>query len=512
MRMDISTNDKRIVKNTLLLYIRQLVVLAAELYISRAVLKILGVTDFGIYNVVAGVVVMFSFLMTTLSSASQRFLSYDLAKGDSKRLKETFSMVMLSAAFLVLITIILIESFSVWFLNTQMTIPDDRLFAANWVLQFAILSYSARFFSFPFLSVINSHEKMSAYAYISMADVCLKLMMVSLLPFLSYDKLVAYSILMFANSLFIFLFYRYYCHCHFVESHFSFFYEKKRMSEICNFAWWNMIGLIANLLRNQGVNALLNVFFNPAINAARGIAYQVNGAITSFSGNFYAAVQPQIVKNYAVGECEKMRSLIMMSSRLAFYLLLLLSLPVILNAKQILVLWLDTPPVYTDLFMQLILITAMLEVFSLPLGTGMQATGQIKTYQLVVSGVYLLNIPVSYLFLKNGFPPETVMYVNLVLVAVDITPRLYFCKKYYGLSIRKFISEVIFKTWPIALACFFIGKIVVSYVNNGQTIMGLALSIILSLTIVAMVVLLVGLNKEERIVAVQFVKRKLIRK
>lgn len=506
--MNTDNNNKRIVKNTLLLYMRQLVVLSAELYISRAVLKILGVTDFGIYNVIAGVVVMFSFMMTTLSSASQRFLSFDLAKGDIKRLKETFSMVVLSSAILALFTFFLIETFSVWFLNTEMTIPEERLYAANWVLQFSILSYSVRFLSFPYLSLINSHEKMGAYAYISIADVFLKLMMVFLLTFTSNDKLVSYSILMFVDSLLITLLYRFYCHRNFAESHCVFFYERRRFMEICSFAWWNMIGLVANLLRNQGANALLNVFFNPAINAARGIAYQVNGAITSFSGNFYAAVRPQIVKNYAVGECERMQSLIMMSSRLAFYLLLLLSLPVILNVDQILGIWLDTPPDYTDLFVQIVLITAMFEVFSLPLGSGMQATGHIKNYQIVVSGIYLLNIPISYIFLRYGFPPETVMYVNLVLVIIDIMPRLYFCRKYYSLSISKFLYEVLLKTWTIALVCYIVGSFIVSLVNYNQTSFGLFLSISLLLIMVILVISLVGVSREERTIILTYIKNK----
>ena len=481
-----------------MLYFRQFLIMGVSLYTSRIVLQTLGVTDFGIFNVVGGMVTMFSFLMSTMASASQRYLSYDLANGNKVKLKETFSLILLTYILLAVVTVVLIESVAVWFLNNKMTIPYDRLIAANWVLQFAVLTFVAQIFSTPYLSVIIARENMDVYAYISILDVILKLLIVFSLLAFSYDKLILYAVLMFLSSALITAIYILYCHRKFPESRFAVYYDKKRLKDMLGFAWWNMIGTISNLFRSQGINILLNMFFNPAVNAARGIAYQVNSAITGFSSNFYTAVRPQIIKAYASNENDRMKSLIFYSSRLAFYLMLVISLPILLSTQPLLALWLGNPPEFSVLFVQLILINALLEVFSLPLTTGLQATGNIKNYQIIVSGIYLLNLPVSYILLKAGMPPETPMFVNIVLVIIAILPRLWLCKKYYGLSIKDYTIDVLSKACIAAAACYFICKFIVLKVFVISSSLSLVLNIITMTIISIAVIYLLGLTRNDR--------------
>lgn len=264
------------------------------------------------------------------------------------------------------------------------------------------------------------------------------------------------------------------------------------------FAWWNMIGTVSNLLRSQGINILLNMFFNPAVNAARGIAYQVNSAITGFANNFYTAVRPQIIKTHASKEDDRMRSLIFYSSRLAFYLMLILSLPIIIHASPLLSLWLVEPPEYSSLFVQLILVNALLEVFSMPLTTGLQATGNIKNYQLIVSGIYLLNIPISYILLKMGMPPETPMYVNILLVLVGVLPRLLFCKKYYALSIRKYSREVLLKAGMVSVPCYLICKYMIARLYIPSSVVSLLANVTIMGIVSIVVIYVVGLTQTDR--------------
>ena len=506
MSQNLSADNKRIAKNTLLLYVRQLLTMLVSLYTSRVILQTLGVTDFGIYNVVGGVVGMFSFLTGTLCSATQRYLAYDLANGDAKRLRETFGLVLLTYIIMAIITVILSESFAVWFLNTKMTIPTDRIYAANWVLQFAILTFVVNIFSTPYLSVVIAHEQMDVYAYVSIADVVLKLLIVFLLQVFFFDKLILYSILMFCSSMLITLCYAFYCHRNYKESHFQFFYDKARFVEMTAFAWWNMIGALAKVLRSQGINVLLNLFFNPAINAARGIAYQVNNAIISFANNFYTAVKPQIIKSHAIGEDSHMRQLIISSSKLAFYLLLLISLPIALNTNYILSLWLVSPPEYTSLFVQLVLLNALAEVFSLPLVAGLQATGNIKYLQLSVSLLYLLNIPISYVFLRLGYPPETPMIVSLSLVVVCMLPRLLLCKHYYGLSIKQYTLDVLVRGWTIVILCYIIGTHLPW--TGVDSIIALVISSISLWIITLALILILGLSSQERNMVMDIISRR----
>lgn len=503
-----SSNNKRIAKNTIALYFRQILIMLVSLYTSRVILQVLGVDDFGIYNVVGGVVTMFSFITGTMSSASQRFLAYDMAKGDQIKLRQTFSLILMSYFILIAITVFLSESIAVWFLNTHMTIPPDRIYAANWVLQFSILTFCFHILQAPYMSVIIAHEEMSVYAYASIVEVVLKLVIVYMLQIFAYDKLIVYAILMCLSSLGIFMFYWLYCRRKFTESNYKFYYDRKELKNLCSYAWWNVIGSLAIMLRSQGINVLLNMFFNPTINAARGIAYQVNTAVTSFYTNFYTAVRPQIVKSYASGDNEKMLSLICNSSRFAYFLILIIIMPLMFYAQDILVIWLKTPPELTDIFMQTVLVSALIETLSMPLVSGMQAANRIKEIQLTVSMLYLLNIPVSYILLRMGFPAVTPMYVNIVLILIAFVPRLWLAHSILGLSLKKYAGDVLLSISHVSfisiIICYFIYQII-----PNDNIINVLIAAVLMLSTTLFVVSLLGMTKKERNMVISTIKNKL---
>lgn len=495
---DKSFDNRRIAKNTFMLYCRTLIIMLVTLYTSRVVLKVLGVEDYGIYNVVGGIVVMFSFITSTLGSASQRYIAYDLAQNNKERLRQTFSLIMLSYGIVAFITLVLAEIIGVWFLNSHMNIPENRIVAANWVLQASVVGFILNIITAPYMAVIIAHERMNVYAYISILDAILKLTSIYILQFFIFDNLIIYAVLMLLCTSVVTAIYRYYCKKHYSESHYSFYYDTVRLKDIISYAWWNMFGTISHILRNQGVNILLNLFFNPAINAARAISFQVYSAVTSFVNNYFTALRPQITKSYASGDLERMRGLIYTSSKLSFFLLLLLSLPVFLNVDDVLCLWLSNPPQYTNTFVNLIIVNALVEVINNPLVAGLQATGRIKCYQMVASIIGMLNLPISYLCLLLGFLPEVTFYVSICLAVICWFPRFALCKKYYSLDISKFVIYVVIRCWIIALLGCYIGCNIVSYLNDMHTFVGLLLS---SAGVVAVVILLIfvfGITPNER--------------
>lgn len=437
-----SENNKRIAKNTLLLYVRMLFMMAVSLYTSRVILNALGVEDYGIYNVVGGVVAMFSIISGSLSAAISRFITFELGKGDIDKLKKTFSAAVTIQLLLSLIIVILIESVGVWFLNFKMTIPSDRMAAANWVLQFSIVTFVINLVSVPYNATIIAHERVSAFAYISILEAVGKLAIAFLIMVSPIDRLVFYAILMCGVAVIVRLTYGYYCKRHFSECRYSFRWDKEILVKMFGFAGWNFIGASSAILRDQGGNIVINLFYGPAVNAARGIAMQVNGVVTGFVSNFMTALNPQITKSYAAGDRAYMMTLIYQGARLSFYMLLLLSLPVFLNTHYILVIWLKLVPEHAVSFVQLTLLFAMSESISNPLVTAMLATGRIRNYQIVVGGLQMMNLPVSYVLLSLGCIPETMLIVAVVISQCCLAARLYMLRGMIGLSARKYIKKV----------------------------------------------------------------------
>lgn len=501
---DTSSNNKRIAKNTLLLYFRMLFMMAISLYTSRVILHTLGVEDFGIYNVVGGVVSMFSVISGSLSSAISRFITYELGKGDKKKLTKIFSSSVTIQIGLGLIILVLAEVIGVWFLNTQMTIPTNRLYAANWVFQLSILTFIINLISVPYNATIIAHERMSAFAYISILEVAAKLVIVYLLLVSPIDKLIFYTTLMAAVALIIRFVYGYYCKSHFEECIYHFIFDKELLKQMFGFAGWNFIGAASAVLRDQGGNIVINLFCGPAVNAARGIAYQVNSAISGFVNNFMIALNPQITKSYASGDKAYMMTLIYQGARFSFYILLLLSLPVILNAHYILFLWLKIVPEHTTLFIQLVLIFAMFESISNPLITAMLATGNIRNYQIIVGGLQMMNLPISYLLLRNGCIPETVLIVAICISQCCLAARLYMLRGMIGLSAREYMDKVYVNILVVTILSAIIPSILSYYLN--ETFINFFVICAISILCTSTVIYFVGCNKKERL----FISSKII--
>ena len=437
-----SENNKRIAKNTLLLYCRMLFMMVVSLYTSRVVLNALGVEDFGIYNVVGGVVAMFSMLSGSLSAAITRFITYELGTGNKENLKKIFSSSVTIQIGLALLIVLLAEAIGVWFLNAKMNIPDARMVAANWVFQFSILTFAINLISVPYNASIIAHERMSAFAYISILEAIGKLAIAFLIVISPMDKLIFYAILMCAVALIVRFAYGAYCKKHFEECTYHFIFDKDLLKRMFGFAGWNFIGASSAVLRDQGGNVVINLFCGPAVNAARGIAFQVNNAISGFVTNFMTALNPQITKSYAAGDRDYMMTLIYQGARLSFYMLLLLSLPVLVNTHYILGIWLKIVPGHAVLFVQLVLVFAMSESISNPLITAMLATGKIRNYQLIVGGLQMMNLPISYILLRMGMFPEIVIVVAIVISQCCLVARLLMLRGMIRLSIREYLKKV----------------------------------------------------------------------
>lgn len=493
---DTTQNNKRIAKNTLLLYFRMLLTMAVSLYTSRVVLSTLGVEDYGIYNVVGGVVAMFSVISGSLSAAISRFITYELGKGDKKALEKIFSSAVTIQFALGFIILILAETIGAWFLNAKMNIPESRIYATNWVFQLSIITFIINLISVPYNAAIIAHEKMSAFAYISILEVSAKLLIVYMLLISPIDRLIFYAILMASVALIIRFVYGHYCKRNFGECTYHFVFDKDLLKRMFGFAGWNFIGSCSAILRDQGGNIVINLFCGPAVNAARGIASQVNSAVSGFVSNFMTALNPQITKSYASGNNEYMMTLIYQGARLSFYILLMLSLPVIINVDYILELWLKTVPEHTSTFIQLVLIFTMSEAISNPLITAMLATGNIRNYQIVVGGLQMLNLPISYILLRNGCIPETVLIVAICISQCCLAARLYMLRGMIGLSSKKFLKNVYLNVISVSIISLSLPLLVSNIVP--ENFINFILLCTLSLLTTFFTILYCGCNRNER--------------
>lgn len=444
-------NNKRIAKNTILLYIRMLFMMSVSLYTSRVVLNVLGVEDFGIYNVVGGIVAMFGFLNSAMSSSTQRYITFELGKKNFNQLSKVFNTSVSIHASISIIIFILAETIGLWFLYNKMTIPPERMDAALWVYQGAIASTIVLIMSVPYNATIIAHEKMGAFAYISVLEVTLKLLIVYLLLIGNFDKLKLYSVLMFCIQFIIRLIYGRFCKRHFPETKFQLYKDWVLFKNMLTFAGWNLWGNCAAIAFTQGVNILLNIFFGPIVNAARGIAVQVQNAVTQFSFNFQTALNPQITKSYATGNYSYMHKLIFKSSKFTFFLLLFLSLPIQLETETILAIWLKDVPEYTVNFIRLILCITMIDATANPLMISAAATGKVKLYQSIIGGVLLTILPISYIALKLGGSPESVYIVHLSICITAFTIRLFIIRPMIQLKIYQYIKEVVIRIFIVSI-------------------------------------------------------------
>ena len=444
-------NTKRIAKNTLMLYVRMLFGMLVSLYTSRVVLQALGVEDYGIYNVVGGFVAMFSLISGALSHSAGRFLTFELGRGNMDGVKRYFSTSLLIHIALAFIILIVSETIGIWFLNNRMVIPDDRLSAANWVFHASIFSFMINLFSVPYNASIVSHERMNVFAYIGIIDIILRLFVVLFIAYspFNFDRLIVYSILLVLVSCLIQTIYVLYCRNHFEECRLSLVFDTVCWKKMWAFTGWNFVGGTALVLKDQGVNILLNLFFGPIVNTARGLSSTVSTAVCSFSGNFMTALNPQITKSYAAGDNEYMFKLIERGTRFSFYILLIIALPVLLETNFILSLWLNDFPEYTVIFVRLVLIQAMIDILSNTIVTAQAATGKIRNYQIAVGGMLLMNFPLSYLCLKLGGQPESTMYVAIFVSICCLLIRLIILRKNIQLSLMWFFRNVCCKVFIV---------------------------------------------------------------
>ncbi len=493
------------------LYFRMILIMAVQLYTVRVVLSVLGSTDYGLNNVVGGIVTMFSFLSGTMATASQRYFAFEIGRNDMVQLKKTFSLTLIIYCLLGFIILLLAETVGLWFLNNKMVIPEDRMNAANWVYQFSVFSFIVTMFQVPYDALVIAREKMNVYAYVSIFEVVLKLLIVYLLSISSFDKLITYSFLTFSVTLIITSIYKSYCIRNYKESHFKFFWDKKLFKEITSYSGWNLFGALAGVANNQGINILINLFFGPTINAARGIAYQINSSINGFVQNFMTASKPQITKLYAQGNIKELNILIERTSKFSFLLLLLIVLPVGLETSFILKIWLKDFPEYTVVFVQLILINTLVDTISYALMAGAQATGKIKTYQATVGTIMLLNIPISYIFLKIGIEPYQVLYINISISVICLFFRLFFLKKLIKLEISHFLKEVVLKVFILTLVVLLIMYQLKKYLNE-ETLVNFIIISVLSVVLIIFFSYLLILSKIEKQLIKSFIDKKLLKK
>lgn len=491
-----SSNNKRIAKNTLLLYIRTFFVMIISLYTSRVILNELGVDDYGIYNAVGGVVAMFTVISSALSTSISRFITYELGHGDKSRLSAIFSTSLNIQFAIAAIVLILCEVIGVWFLNSKMSIPTDRLSAANWVLQCSLLSFCVGLISVPYNACIIAHEHMSAFAYISVFEAVLKLVICYFLIISPWDQLITYTVLMLAVSVLIRIVYGVYCSSHFEECHYHRVKDKLLLREMTSFAGWGFLTNMAWVFNTQGVNLLVNVFFGVALNAARGIATQVEGAVLQFVNSFTTAINPQITKCYAAGEKEAMFSLICRGAKFSLLLMLFIAVPLELETEYILTLWLKIVPNHAVAFTRLIIIGIMVNALGNTGYTACMATGNIKRYVLWITFVGILVFPLTWVAYKFGMPVEATYIIYIVVYFVVDIVRLHIMRGLLNFPAMMFVQKVLV---PLActIAAGIILPVIVYNVMNPSTIR-LLTTIIVSFFSIGLATCYIGLTKHER--------------
>lgn len=491
-------NNTRIAKNAFFLYVRMILTMVVSLYTSRVVLQVLGVSDFGLYNVVGGVVSLLAFVNGTLASGTQRFLSYELGREDVEQLKTVFSTALLLHFILAVLIVVLSETVGVWFIYNKMNIAADRMQAAFWTFQFSVLAMAVSIIQVPFMASVIAHEKMNVYAYISVYDTVMKLVAVVLIQFIHYDKLVLYGGLILFVTITGELIYNLYCRSQYEECRFRFKYNKVAFHDIVVFSGWNIVGCTAATLQVQGVNVLLNIFCGTIVNAARGIAFQVNGAISQFVGSIQAAVNPQIVKLYAAGQMQEMTKLVLMNSRLAAFFLLLLTIPVFIEVEFILRIWLGTYPVYTPIFVRIILIQSVFQTITRPLVMVTHACGRLKMVSLTAGIILAFSFPVSYILLKTGNSPVVVFIVNVIPWITETLLILYWMRRYIGFPVKSFFKEVYIAVLPWAVVMYLVPYAISVFMSNKEIVKFLFV-VLTSLCVSSFILYFQGMDAQMRI-------------
>lgn len=479
-----------------MLYIRMLFLMVVNLYTSRVILQALGVEDYGVYNAIAGFIAMFSMVSSAIAGAISRFITFVLGQGDKDKLKKVFSTAIIIQLTLAAIVVVLVEVVGVWFLNTHMTIPDRREVAANWVLQFALVTFVLNLWSTPYNAALIAHEKMAAFAYIGIFEGVANLIIAFMVMYSPFDRLIVYGAFICLIALITRMIYNGYCKKHFDECIFKWTFDYNLFKEMFSFAGWNFIGSISGLLRDQGINILFNVFCGPIINAARGLAIQVQTAVFKFSSNFYVAVQPQITKSYASDNVDESHDLVLRSSRFAFLLLTALIVPLITETDFILQLWLKEVPAHTTAFVQIILLCTLIDSLSTPLIYLMLATGNIKRYQIVVGLFNFINFPVAWIILYCGGSPELAQLSIIFFSLGALILRISMLRPLTHFPVRDFMVSTVSRCLFIVTICFIVSLTISQKMDNGLSRFILNFSVT-ELTL-GILLLTIGLNTGEK--------------
>ena len=490
------SNTGRIAKNTLILYFRQIVVMLVSLYTVRLVLNNLGTEDYGIYNIVGGVVVLFTFMNSAMTNTTQRFLNFALGKNDTEQVRNVFSISFIILSIISLLFVLLAQTFGLFFFNTLLNIPTERQSAAFIVYQLSIVTTVIGIYRIPYNATILAYEKMSFFALLSLFEAGLKLLVVLLLPIFLFDMLIMYAILILATGVIITLVFKVYCNRTFETARFKYTKDKKLLSELANFSGWSLLGDITRLVKRNGVNILLNIFHGVTVNAAMGIATNVNAAIFRFVGNFQTAFKPQIVKSYSTNDHDYFIKLIFTTSKLSFCLLLFFVLPLLINLDFVLGIWLGYVPEFVVIFTKLFLLSSLIEAIDGPLWMSIQATGNIKKYQLILSCFMYANLPLSFLFLRMGFSPAWPLIIKLSLDFISLVWRIFFLGELIKLPVSKFFRSVIMPVSIVAVISTVITNI--SFNIFKLDLLSLVFSSIISTIVIGFSVYFLVLNRDEK--------------
>ena len=503
-------SNKRIAQNTILLYVRMLLIMLVSLYMSRIVLQTLGVTDFGIYNIVGGVVSIFTFLNTALGSSTQRYISYALGKGDINELKNIFTSSVIIHILVALLILLLSETIGLWFFYHKLVIPEERIEAAFWAYQASILTCMVNVISVPYNSLIIAHEKMNAYAYISIIEVVLKLLLVFFIVTIPFDKLVLYSILILIVSVTIRCIYQLYCQKKFVEAKLVHIKNLRQFKGMLTFSGWTLVGMFAWICHSQGLNILLNMFFGPIVNAARAIADQVNTAVMQVVNNFQLAAKPQIIKCYANNDVNKVNNLVGNISLCSSYLLILCMIPILLNIDYLLAIWLGEYPPLTSIFIKIVLIQSLSQAIVAPVIMISHATGKMRMPNIMGGLTYMMTIPLCYILLRNGATAEETVLASLIPIILKSVWDVFYAKKYTGFSMSKFYWTIYFKVYIIAGSIYLFMSMVKNYLQKDGLCEMLLLSF-LSVLVTLIIIYTVGLQSEQRAILNSYIRNKLKR-
>lgn len=498
-------SGKRVAKNTLILYGRMLFILLIGLYTSRVILNTLGVDDFGVYEVVGGVVAMFSILSTSLSTAISRFITFSLGKNDLEESKKIYSTSVIIQVVLAIVIALLIELIGVWYLYNKMNLPEGRVDAAFWVLQCSIVTFGLGLVNVPFDAEIVAHEDMRIYALFSILDAILLLVIVLVLRFVSVDKLIVYGVLTVVSTVLMRFLYVFYCKRHYRECHFTPRIDKRLLKEVGAFTGWHLMGESAWIINNQGVTLLVNFFFGVAMNTARGIGTRIFGLVNKFSINFMTALTPQITKTYAEGNLKALHSLLFRGTKLSYYLMLLLAIPVLAETPIILQLWLKMVPDNAVLFSRLSVISALIIVLGTPLVRAQLATGNLKKYQIIISACTIGVFPLTWVAYKMGLPAEWSYHVFNLVYFIVLFVRIYLVKDLIDLPWKKFLTDVYLRVFVVSIVAAILPFLICRF--QPESVWRLLEVLVVSTLSVCATVYAIGLNKEERGIVLDYVKR-----